>query len=62
MKTHKIQTVLLLFDVTTLKNLQGSRKITEEYHPAGYAGNINRVKEIRRREKGGLKLTDNRIM
>ena len=31
-------------------------------NPAGWAGEGNRVKEIRRTEKDGIKITDNSIM
>ena len=64
----------LLFDVTTLKMARKTMKLQKE-NPAEYAGekpqsrerNLfiygkNRVKEIRIREKGGLKLTDNSIL
>ena len=33
-----------------------------EENPAGCAGKANRGKEIKRREKDGLKITDNSIL
>ena len=51
--------LLLLFDVTTYKMARKpyKRKIQQDA-----LGKVNRVKEIRRRGKDGLKLTDNSIL
>ena len=48
-------------DVTTIKMARKTVKLQKE-SPAGCVGKVNRVKEIRRREKDGLKITDNSIM
>ena len=51
----------MVVDVTTLKMTRKRVKFHKE-NPAGYAGKVNRVKEMRRRKKDGLKITDNSIM
>ena len=48
---------VLVVDVTTLQMARKPVKILKE-NP----GKVNRVKEIRRREKDGLMITDNSIM
>ena len=48
-----------MVDVTTLKIARKPVELQKE-NPAGCAGEGNRVKEIRRREKNCLKITDNK--
>ena len=51
----------MVVDVATLKIARKPVKLQKE-NPAGCAEKVNRVKKIRRREKDGLKITENSIM
>ena len=56
-----IQIFLMVVDVTTLK-MAGSQWSYKRKIQPDALGKVNRVKEIRRKAKDGLKITDNGIM
>ena len=52
---------MVVVDVTTLKMTREPVKIQRKVQKDAL-GKVKRIKEIRRREKDGLKITDNIIM